>query len=278
MVLPPEGRRSTMSQPFTPNSDEDEAQAITRLVDGSAGDAERESLEQWASERPDVQRRIAQQRRVVSDLGTGGPDVPGPLVERVLARVDESYGGGSVRGPARRGRPMAGWRVAIPVAAVAALALVLVVVFAGGGSSGPSVNSAAQLAYEPATSPAPAAQSARLLDVSYGGVTFPNYEREFRAVPTGQLRNRIGGRPALTVFYRLSNGARLSYTVFSGKPVPPPASRVVPYDGVALRVYKTGKLAVVTLVRHGRTCVLAAPTGQDIVLGLAQAPLRAQAA
>jgi hypothetical protein len=154
-----------------------------------------------------------------------------------------------------------------------------VVVVAGVGNSGPSMTSAARMAYVPANSPAPGTHSATLLDVSYGGVTYPNYQRQFNATPTGQLENRIGGRPALTVFYRLDNGARLSYTVFAGKPVPPPGTaRLVQYDGVTLRVFNTGKLAVVTLVRHGRTCVLAAPTPNDIVLAMAEAPLRTQAA
>ena len=152
-------------------------------------------------------------------------------------------------------------------------------VLSSGGTAGPSITGAARLAYVSPTSPAPAAASATLLDVSYGGVTYPNYERQFGASPIGQLHGRIGGRPALTVFYRLSNGARLSYTVLSGKPISPPgAARVVGYDGVRLRVFNTDSLAVVTLVRHGRTCVLAAPTTQDIVLALAKAPLRAREA
>jgi hypothetical protein len=268
-----------MTPPFTPRSDEDEERAITRLVDGTLSPGERQALEEWARQRPEVQRRIAQQRRVVGELRVGGPEVPEALVAGVRERVDVTYGARTSRRRLELRRSMGGWRPAIPVAAVAALAVAVVIVLSSGGSSGPSVTGAARLAYVPPTSPAPAAQSARLLDVSYGGVTYPNYERQFGAVPTGQLRGRVGGRPALTVFYRLSNGARLSYTVFSGKPVPPPGgTRVVDYDGVTLRVLNTGKLAVVTLVRHGRTCVLAAPTTQDSVLALAKAPLQAQAA
>lgn len=267
-----------MTPPFNPISDEAEEQAITRLVDGTVSPAERHALEQWARERPDVQRRIAEQRRVVGEFRRGQPEVPGALVEHVRQRVEQTYGTGSARRRPRLGGSIGGWRAAFSVAAVA-VAVALVIVLTGGGASGPSITRAARLAYVPATSPAPAAQSATLLDVSYDGVTYPNYKHEFDAGPSGQLRNSIGGRPAFTVFYRLSNGARLSYTVFSGKPVPPPGNaRVVDYRGVRLRVFNTGKLAVVTLVRHSRTCVLAAPTTQDIVLALAKAPLRAQAA
>jgi hypothetical protein len=129
----------------------------------------------------------------------------------------------------------------------------------------------------PATGPAPSATSRTYLDASYGGVTFPNYAR-LGAVPTGQLVGRIGGRPALTVFYRLPNGARLSYTVFSGRPVGLPSSaRLVRYEGVPLRTYRTSDgLSVVTLVRNGRTCVLAARTPQTVVLALAAEPVLAQ--
>jgi hypothetical protein len=67
--------------------------------------------------------------------------------------------------------------------------------------------------------------------------------------------------------------------VFSGDAVPlPRAARSVVYDGVRLRVFRTAKLAVVTLVRFGRTCVLAAPTPPDLVLALAAAPIREQTA
>jgi hypothetical protein len=267
-----------MTLPFTPRTQADEDRAITRLVDGTLSGEERLAVEEWARERPDVQRRIAAQRRVVGAFAAGGPEVPDALVDRVRHRVGERYGVRSPRRGIAFGSSVAGWRRAIPVAAVAALAVALIAIFAGGSTTAPSISTAAQLAYVPATSPAPTAQSGTLLDVSYGGVTYPNYRREFGADPTGQLQNRIGGRSALTVFYRLSNGARLSYTVFSGKPIAPPgAARMVDYRGVKLRVFNTGRLAVVTLVRHGSTCVLAAPTTQDIVLGLAEAPLREQA-
>lgn len=268
-----------MTEPFTPTSDEDENHAITRLVDGTLNPAERESYEQWARERPDIRRRIAEQRLVVGELRTGGPEVPRALVGQVRRRVDETYGSRSTPRGRRVWSPLAGWKPAIPIGAVAVLAAAIVIVIANAGTKGPSVTSAARLAYVPANSPAPAARSSTLLDVSYGGVTYPNYHRQFNATVTGQLQNRIGGRSALTVFYRLDNGARLSYTVFAGKPVPlPSTARVVDYDGVKLRVFNTDKLAVVTLVRHGRTCVLAAPTTSDIVLALAEAPLRTQAA
>ena len=267
---------------FTPRSEEQKAQAITRLVDDSLSDAERQEVEAWARQNPDVARQVVSQRRVARELRTAGPDVPERLISAVHARVEASE-----RCSARRSPPA--WiaftpRRWIALAGVAAAALcavaVIVAVGVGGSSSGPSISAAARLAYARATGTAPAAANARLLDVSYGGVQYPNYAREFAALPTGTRIDRIGGRPALTVFYRLSDGTKLSYTVISGKPVPlPPGTRTVVYKGVPLHVLPTSSgLAVVTLVRFGRTCVLAAPTTNDVVLSLAAAPVLGRAA
>jgi hypothetical protein len=153
----------------------------------------------------------------------------------------------------------------------------VLVITISGSTASPSITGAARLAFVPATGPAPSATNPTYLNASYGGVTFPNYTK-LGAVPTGKLVGRIGGRPALTVFYRLASGARLSYTVFSGHPVRlPPAARLVRYEGVPLRTYRTADgLSVVTLVRYGRTCVLAARTPQTVVLGLAAEPVLAQ--
>ena len=171
---------------------------------------------------------------------------------------------------------MAAWRPAavLGAAAVVAAASIVIALGSGAAANAPSITAAARLAFAPASSPAPTASSSSYLDVSYGGVTFPNYAR-LGSVATGRLTNRVGGRPALTVFYRLRNGARLSYTVFSGKPVGlPAAARLVSFDGVPLRVYRTADgLSVVTLVRRGRTCVLAAATPPSVVLGLAAEPV-----
>jgi hypothetical protein len=48
------------------------------------------------------------------------------------------------------------------------------------------------------------------------------------------------------------------------------------FDGARLREFSAGGLSVVTLVRFGHTCVLAAATPPDVVLALAAAPIRDQ--
>jgi hypothetical protein len=216
----------------------------------------------------------ASQRRVASALGDGGPDAPPELVNAVGQMVHDAYG------PARPRRARSLWRPALSVPALAAVcaALAVLVIGIGGSGSGPSIPAAARLALAQSTGAAPAARNARFLDISYAGVTYPSYAR-FQVPPTGVRHDRIGGRPALTVFYRLRNGAQMSYTVFSGAPVGLPRSaRRVVFDGVPLTTFSTRPgLAVVTLVRFGRTCVLAGPTTRDVLLALAAAPVREQA-
>jgi hypothetical protein len=264
---------------FRQSPEDKEAQAMTRLVDEPATGVAPARAGDWA-DRPEIRRLLAAQRRVADELRTGGPAVPDGLVQSIDAKVREAYGSAPSR--PRRSRLASGsaWRPAIVVGGLAALcaAIVIAVAGVGGGSSGPSIPAAANLAFAPSTGPAPAVKSARFIDASYGGVTYPNYAK-FSVPPSGVRTDRIGGRPALTVFYRLPNGTPLSYTVFAGKPVPLPSdAKSVVFDGVPLKVFRTPSgLSVVTLVRHGRTCVLAAKTPPNVVLGLAAAPVLAQA-
>ncbi len=243
-------------------------------MDASPAEAKPTETGAWAN-RPEIRDQVAAERRVSRELRAGGPAVPDRLISAVDAKVRERYGPRSAR--SGRTAPRWAWR---PVVAVTALAAVCAaVVIAVGGSGGtPSIPAAAALAFAPSTGPAPSARSSKLLDVSYAGVTYPNYAK-FSVPPTGRRTDRIGGRPALTVFYRLPDGTSLSYTVFSGTAVRLPRSaRVVVFDGVPLREFSTSSgLSVVTLVRFGRTCVLAARTKPDVVLSLAAAPVLAQA-
>ena len=255
---------------FRPSPQDQQAAQITRLVDDRTASAEEAA---WA-EQPEVRRQVAAQRRVAQELRAGGPEVPDRLVGLVEAKVRDAYGAKQARARSTR----SGWRPAVAVAGLAAVCAAIVIAAVGvGGGGRPSIPAAAELAFAPSTGPAPAPRNATLRDVSYGGVTYPNYAK-FAVPPTGTRTDRIGGRPALTVFYRLPSGTRLSYTVFSGKAVPLPASaRNVVFEGVPLKTFTTSSgLSVGTLVRYGRTCVLAAKVKPDVVLGLAAAPVLAQ--
>lgn len=249
-----------------PTPEDQQAIEITRLVDEPASGAGR----------PEIRGQVESQRRVARELRAGGPEVPDRLIRAVEAKVRDAYGPGAGRSRRSRGSGVT-WRPAIAVAGLAAVCAAIVVATVGLGGSGPSIPAAAALAFKPSTGPAPVARTATLLDAAYGGVTYPNYAK-FAVPATGTRSDRIGGRPALTVFYRLSGGTRLSYTVFSGKAVSlPPSARSVVYEGVRLTEFSTSSgLSVVTLVRYGRTCVLAARTKPDVVLGLAAAPVLEQ--
>jgi hypothetical protein len=247
--------------------EDQEAMEITRLVDDPAS----------GDERPEIRAQVESQRRVARELRAGGPEVPDRLVNSVEAKVRKAYGPVAARPRRRYLASGAAWRPAVAVGGLAAVVAVIVIAAVGAGGSGPSIPAAAALAFRPSTGPAPTARSATLLDASYGGVTYPNYAK-FSVPATGTRSDTIGGRPALTVFYRLPDGTRLSYTVFSGHSVSLPASaRDVVYEGVPLKEFSTSSgLSVVTLVRYGRTCVLAARTKPDVVLGLAAAPVLEQ--
>jgi hypothetical protein len=252
---------------FRQSPEDQEAAAITRLVDQPAGGAEP----------PELGHQVAAERRVARELRGGGPAVPDRLVRSVQAKVDQAYGSKAGRA---KSTWTAGWRPAVAAGGLAVLiaAIAITAVGVGGGGARPSMTAAASLAFAPSTGPAPAVRSATLLDTSYAGVTYPNYAK-FSVPATGTRTDHLAGRPVLTVFYRLSDGTRMSYTVFSGQAVPLPASaKSVVFDGVPLHWFSTSSgLSVVTLVRYGRTCVLAAPVKPDVVLGLAAAPVLEQA-
>jgi hypothetical protein len=261
---------------LTSGPGDDAGRDVTRLVDDTVGARERPAIEAWLAHHPEVAREVALQRSVARGLRFGGPPAPESLIIAVETRMERRRGWQAFRGRPRRNRRTP----ALTALATGSLAAgVLAVSLAQPAADrAPSVGLAAKLAFAPATDPAPVARSSTLLDVAYGGITFPNYAGQFGVVPTGQRIDRLGGRPALTVFYRLRGGARLSYTVYSGTPLAPPKPRkTVAFRGVVLRVVAVDpRLSVVTLVRHGHTCVLAAPAAADVLLALAEAPLQAR--
>lgn len=192
-----------------------------------------------------------------------------------LVRVDGGPAPTDVRGwSALLGRLLRRYRVPLLGTATALLvAAAIVVYFATRTTPGPSTTAAARLALAPSSGHAPAVADSNYLALSYSGVKFPNY-RSLHAVATGELRNQIDGRPAMTVFYRLKGGQQLSYTVFSGRPTRPPMHAHVAYYGsVGLSTYRAHGLTVVTAVRHGRTTVTASTAPPTTVLALAAAPV-----
>jgi hypothetical protein len=148
---------------------------------------------------------------------------------------------------------------------------------AGTGQTSPNVVQIAKLAFQAPTSPGPRPNPTdpTLLQEQFGGVTFPDYQRRFGVRASGQRTDVTGGRTVQTVYYRLGDNAPVSYSVVSGSSlIIPPSAREVTVAGVRIHSYTRGGLSFVTLVRHGRTCVLAGTVPTRTLVALAAAPLR----
>jgi hypothetical protein len=255
-----------MGRPFSPESEEHEQQMLARLADGSLEPSDREAVEAYVASSPEAQGRLARQLRVATALHAGGPALsPGAeaQLDALTARTR--------RRPLRSPAPLLG------LASAAAAIVAAIVVLAGGGPNPPSITQAAQLAYRPATSAAPGPDPAapRLLDATFAGITLPDYKAEFGVPATGERTDVMGGRTLLTVYYRLPNGNPMSYSIVSGRALAlPRAASLVTYRSVQIRGYTDRGLAIVTLVRNGRTCVLAGKTTVGELVSLAEAPLR----
>jgi hypothetical protein len=159
--------------------------------------------------------------------------------------------------PARRGA--VGVRIGGALAAAAA-AVVLLLALPGGTPGTPTVVEAANLGARDATSPAPAVDPRRpgLLQMSLGGVAYPNWAGRYGWRAVGARRDRLDGRVAVTVFYANHAGRRLAYTIVGGAPLRLPSGRDLERDGLALRALPAGSRHVVTWRRGGHTCVLSA--------------------
>jgi len=159
----------------------------------------------------------------------------------------------------RRVRRRRGPILATAVAAAAALALALLLVLPEAGS-GPTVAEAAAFSQRSATSPAPPAKlgQPKLLALEVGGVAFPAWKQTFGWQTAGARADSLHGRRAATVYY-VKNGRRLGYTIVDGAPIADPeTATTIRRAGTSFGSFDAGERLVVTWLRGGRTCVLAA--------------------
>jgi hypothetical protein len=242
---------------------DDEPVELAAVADGSLPPDERAAAEARLGESPELEALLAEQERAVALVrqATAATEAPAGLRTRIDAER-------RVRG--RRARPR--FALATGLAAAAAVALVLILILPG-GAGGPSLASAAALSARPATDPAPPPRAGqpKLLDREVGGVPFPSWEKKFGWKTTGQRADSLHGRDTTTVFYG-KKGKRVGYTIVDGKPLKIPAGAApARRNGIQLKTFRTedGRL-VVTWLRNGRTCILAA-TGvpRDTLLKLA---------
>jgi hypothetical protein len=156
------------------------------------------------------------------------------------------------------------------VAAAAATAIILVLVL-GGGTAGPSVADAAELAGLPATGPAPprVEDHPTLLKEDVEGVSFPAFARRYGWHAAGVRHDSIDGRDATVVYYR-KEGREIAYVIVSGAGLPKPSDisetvrRGVDYETLS----SDGRVAV-TWERLGHTCVLIGDASPAELLTLA---------
>ena len=248
-------------------SEEHALRLLAQLADGSLHERDRRTVESYLTSSPEAQRRLERQRRVATALRTGGPELPAGLGQSFLAEPRPIA-------PATR-LPGLAWAVVaagVLVAAIAGISLLR----AGSDRPSTTIAQTALLAFRPATTsaPKPNPRDRGVLEGQFAGVSFPNYVAQFGARATGQRTDVTSGRTVQTVYYTIPSGARVSYSIVSGPALSAPApKKQVLVGGTRLRTYQQGRLSVVALVRHGRTCVLAGAVPARLVVALARAPL-----
>ena len=101
-------------------------------------------------------------------------------------------------------------------------------------------------------------------------IYFPNWANTLGWRASGTRTDRIGGRSAITVYYR-RGPSRVAYEIVSGPPLKlgQPAGTVT-RGGVVFRTLKSSRGPIVTWVRDGHTCVLlGSGTAVPVMLSLA---------
>jgi anti-sigma factor RsiW len=223
---------------------------LSALADGSLDPARREAVEAWIASSPELRDLYERERLAVGLMRQAA-------AERAPARLRiRAEGRSAIR--ARRHGIRKGY--AVVAGAMAAAASAAVLLLPGGAPGSPSVSQAAELALRGPLAPAPAPDSAdpraKLAD-RFQEVYFPNWSTTLGWRAVGMRRDRLGGRPTTTVYYR-REGRLIAYTIVGAPALSPPSARVRESNGYELRVLSLAGRTVVTWRRDGHTCVLSA--------------------
>ena len=223
---------------------------LSALADGTLNPARRADVERRISASPELTALYERERRVVDALHHSRATERAP--QRLRTRIEASRPSRAT--VTRRRFAYAG----TAVGAFAAIALALVLALPSGTPGAPSVSEAAALAARgpahAAPVPDPSLPAARL-NQSVGDVYFPNWTSNFGWRAVGSRTDKLGGRTAVTVFYRWK-GETIAYTIVHSPPLSQPSSNATNWDGTELRTLTTGGRLVVTWRRAGDTCVL----------------------
>jgi hypothetical protein len=226
---------------------------LSALADGTIDPARRPEVEAHIAASSELSTLYERERRVVEMLHqTAVTDrAPAALRARIEAQRPK---------PAVRARRRFGYAGAM-VGALAAVALALALVLPGGTPGSPSVSDAAALAVKGANQPAPMPDPNEPRGTIGNGIQdvyFPDWNRHFHAVAVGQRTDGLGGRPAITVYYRF-RGKMVAYTIVGTPALSQPDASVTQKNGVQLRTLKSDGRTVVTWRRDGHTCVISGP-------------------
>ncbi len=281
-----------MKEPMNDNEQQSREAQLARLADGSLPASLAAEMEVEVARDPRRAASLAEQQRAVSMLRALDEPAPASLRERVVglsaaageqrapatlrARVMGLGGGAGARDRAGDAPSARRRRLVLP-AALGALATVAAAIVAvlliGGNTSGPTIPQTAQIALAASTAPAPRIDvvNPEQLDLQVAGIHFPNWEATRGYAAVGARAGSLAGRRVLTVYYAGDGGARLGYAIVSGPPLRSVAGRQEWVHGVRYTLARQGSALLVTWVRSGHTCVIAATSvAGSALLGLAE--------
>ena len=248
-----------MTDPMAKDPQFQEAE-LTRLADGSLPAPRQDELRSQIQDSPALARTLAEQERAVALLrSTANVTAPDSLRARLDALAAEPP---EESKPAKQKRQWPRLRLgfALPaMAAVAAAVVAAVLIIGGNGSSGPTLPQTAQAALSASTLPPPAtsATNPAQLDVSVGGIPFPDWSRNIGWRTLGQRNDMLAGRRVVTVFYAGRKGTRIGYAIVSGPPIKVSGHTTVHEGENTYTLFNLGNARGITWIRDGHTCVIA---------------------
>lgn len=201
-----------------------------------------------------------QESALAAIRATAGAPAPARLRASVAALAATAHTERKRSRPHGRPRHMTRWSLSLGGATVALVAAVALLLAGGEQVTAPSVSeAAARVALAPAAAGSAADQPvAEVLAGSVDGVRHPYWADTtgWRAIRA--RRDTLDGHSITTVFYENAHGQRLGYAIAAGPPLPAHGGRVIERNGTRMRVIHTPRSTIVTWLRDGHTCLLAA--------------------
>jgi hypothetical protein len=230
-------------------------QDLAALADGTLAPDARESLLRRLDASPELADALLDQHDALIAIRATEEETASPSLRAAVAAMAAQAEARNVPRRRRRDAPRRFFARPLAFGASAAALAAAVAVLLSAGASGPSVAEAAQLALAPPRAPAPAVKAdEKTLDAAVDGVAYPYWgdSSGWRAV--GSRADAVGGRAVRTVVYEDANGRRIGYAIAAGSPL----SGAKGARHGEFTVLRAKGSAVVTWLRDGHTCILAA--------------------